>query len=47
MIVGQIAKIKGTRVIGIAGSDEKTKYLTEELGFDARSITGPKIWHRL
>jgi len=35
MIVGQIAKIKGTRVIGIAGSDEKIKYLTEELGFDA------------
>lgn len=35
MIVGQIAKIKGTRVIGIAGSDEKIRYLTEELGFDA------------
>ena len=47
MIVGQIAKIKGTRVIGIAGSDEKTNYLTEKLGFDARSITRPKIWHRL
>ncbi|WP_098741746.1 NADP-dependent oxidoreductase [Paenibacillus sp. EZ-K15] len=35
MIVGQIAKIKGTRVIGMAGSEEKTKYLTEKLGFDA------------
>lgn len=33
-IVGQIAKIKGARVIGIAGSDEKCKWLTEELGFD-------------
>ena len=33
-IVGQIAKIHGCRVIGIAGSDKKTKYLIEELGFD-------------
>jgi len=34
-IVGQIAKIKGCRVVGIAGSDEKCAWLTEELGFDA------------
>jgi NADPH-dependent curcumin reductase CurA len=35
-IVGQIAKLKGAaRVIGSAGSAEKVKYLTEELGFDA------------
>ncbi len=34
-IVGQIAKIKGCRVVGIAGTDEKCKWLTEELGFDA------------
>lgn len=33
-IVGQIAKIKGCRAIGIAGSNEKGKWLTEELGFD-------------
>ena len=33
-IAGQIAKIKGARVIGIAGSDEKCKWLTDELGFD-------------
>jgi len=33
-IVGQIAKIKGAHVVGIAGSDEKVKFLTEELGFD-------------
>ena len=34
-IVGQIAKIKGCRVVGIAGSAEKCGYLTAELGFDA------------
>jgi NADPH-dependent curcumin reductase CurA len=33
-IVGQIAKINGARVVGIAGSDEKVKFLIEELGFD-------------
>lgn len=34
-IVGQIGKIKGCRVVGIAGSDEKCRWLTDELGFDA------------
>jgi len=34
-IVGQIAKIKGARVIGIAGGADKASYLTRELGFDA------------
>jgi NADPH-dependent curcumin reductase CurA len=33
-IVGQIAKIKGCRVIGIAGGPDKCKYIVEELGFD-------------
>lgn len=33
-LVGQIAKLKGCRVIGIAGSDEKCRYLEQELGFD-------------
>jgi len=33
--VGQIAKVKGCRVIGIAGGEEKCKYVTETLGFDA------------
>lgn len=33
-LVGQIAKIKNCRVIGIAGGEEKCRYLTEELGFD-------------
>ena len=35
IIVGQIAKIKGCRVVGIVGSNEKVDYLTNELGFDA------------
>jgi NADPH-dependent curcumin reductase len=34
-VVGQIAKIKGCRVIGIAGGEEKCQWLTEVLGFDA------------
>lgn len=34
-LVGQIGKIKGLRVVGIAGSDDKCKWLTDELGFDA------------
>lgn len=33
-IVGQIAKIKGCKVVGIAGGPEKCKYLIDELGFD-------------
>ncbi|MEK6374113.1 MAG: NADP-dependent oxidoreductase [Acidobacteriota bacterium] len=34
-IVGQIAKIKGCRAVGIAGSDEKCAVVVRELGFDA------------
>ena len=34
-VVGQIAKLKGCRVVGIAGGPIKTSYLTTELGFDA------------
>jgi NADPH-dependent curcumin reductase len=33
--VGQIAKIKGCRAVGIAGSREKCEYVVRELGFDA------------
>ncbi len=33
--VGQIAKIKGCRVVGIAGGAQKCAFLTDELGFDA------------
>ncbi|KAI6080863.1 NAD(P)-binding protein, partial [Hypoxylon rubiginosum] len=34
LVVGQICKIKGCRVVGIAGTDEKCEMLTRELGFD-------------
>jgi NADPH-dependent curcumin reductase len=34
-LVGQIGKIKGLRVVGIAGTDEKCNWLREELAFDA------------
>ncbi len=34
-LVGQIAKIKGARVVGVCGSDEKGQVLTGKLGFDA------------
>jgi NADPH-dependent curcumin reductase CurA len=34
-LTGQIAKIMGARVIGVAGSDAKCAWLTDELGFDA------------
>ncbi len=34
-VVGQIARIKGCRVVGLAGSDEKCAWLTDHLGFDA------------
>lgn len=34
-IVGQIAKLKGCHVVGIAGGADKCQWLTSELGFDA------------
>ena len=34
-IVGQIGKIRGCRVVGIAGTVEKCNWITKELGFDA------------
>ncbi len=33
-VVGQIAKLKGCRIVGIAGGEEKCRYVTETLGFD-------------
>ena len=33
-IVGQIARLKGCRVVGVAGSDEKCRMLVDEFGFD-------------
>ena len=35
MMVGQIAKLKGCHVVGIAGGPAKCRYLVDELGFDA------------
>ena len=34
-VAGQIGKIHGCRVVGIAGTDDKCAWLTDELGFDA------------
>src|SRR5580698_2165151 len=34
-LVGQIGKIKGCHVVGLAGSDEKCRWIKDELGFDA------------
>jgi NADPH-dependent curcumin reductase CurA len=34
-LVGQIAKLLGCRVVGIAGTDEKCRFIVDELGFDA------------
>ncbi|MDT0621053.1 NADP-dependent oxidoreductase [Croceitalea vernalis] len=34
-VVGQVAKIKGCKVVGIAGGPEKCTYVVDELGFDA------------
>ncbi len=34
-IVGQVAKILGCRVVGIVGTDEKARFVVDELGFDA------------
>lgn len=34
LVAGQLAKLKGTRVIGIAGSEEKCAMLKEQFGFD-------------
>jgi len=34
-IAGQLARLKGARVVGIAGREEKCRFVTDELGFDA------------
>ncbi len=43
---GQIAKLKGCRVVGIAGSERKSRYLIDKIGFDAvvnyRSVSNLK-----
>ena len=44
---GQLAKLRGCRVIGSAGSDEKVKHLLDDCGFDAafNYKTGPVLEH--
>ncbi|MFB6176636.1 MAG: NADP-dependent oxidoreductase, partial [Halobaculum sp.] len=34
-VAGQLGELQGANVVGIAGSDEKVEWLTEELGFTA------------
>jgi len=34
-VVGQLAKIRGCRAVGVAGAEEKCRYVVEALGFDA------------
>lgn len=47
-VVGQIGKIKGCHVIGIAGSEDKVRYLQQELGFDkALNYKDPKFSEKL
>lgn len=47
-IVGQLAKIHGCRIIGIAGGPLKCKWLTEEAGFDAAvDYKAERVFHRL
>ncbi len=43
-LVGQIAKIKGCRVVGIAGGKEKCDWLKSELGSTRRSTTSPVLF---
>ena len=41
-VVGQIGKIKGCRVVGLAGTDEKCRWLGDALGSTRRSTTEPR-----
>ncbi|QJE71861.1 NADP-dependent oxidoreductase [Aerophototrophica crusticola] len=45
-MVGQIAKLKGCRVVGIAGGPEKCAWLTGELGFDAAVDYKAEGWRK-
>lgn len=46
--VGQLAKFKGCKVIGVAGSDEKCKWLETEYGFDkAVNYKSPNLFKQL
>jgi NADPH-dependent curcumin reductase CurA len=47
--VGQLAKVRGCRAVGIAGGPDKCRYVVEELGFDAcidyKAHTDPKAFY--
>jgi NADPH-dependent curcumin reductase CurA len=44
-VVGQLAKLKGCRAVGIAGGAEKCRYVVDELGFDACvDYKAGKLW---
>ena len=49
-VVGQLAKSRGCRAVGIAGGAEKCSYVTDELGFDAcvdyKAHRDPKALHK-
>ncbi|KAL2416611.1 Prostaglandin reductase 1 [Exophiala dermatitidis] len=45
-VVGQIAKLKGATVLGIAGSNDKCRWLKEELGFDEALNYKDKEFHK-
>lgn len=45
-VAGQLAKMKGARVVGIAGGPEKCAWLTDELGFDAAVDYKADDWRR-
>ena len=49
MLAGQIAKIVGCRVVGVAGSDAKASWLRDEMGFDAvlNSTTAKNLGRQL
>lgn len=47
-LVGQLAKLQGCRVVGIAGGSEKCRYVVDELGFDAcLDYKAENLWPRL
>lgn len=47
-VVGQLAKIRGCRAVGVAGGAEKCRYVVEELGFDACvDYKAPDVYGRL
>ena len=45
-VAGQVAKARGARVVGVAGTKEKCDWLVEELGFDAAVCYRDEGWHK-